>query len=121
MVENSFSSGRATEDAIFSGEAPGKDADTEITGVLKLGNAATGMRVYAIAPAKTVTTESKTVMTGRRIQSSESVIFCQQVWIQAWGLQQAFEQQRTYSLVFWCQGVDFVCPQSPRVHQPQRR
>jgi hypothetical protein len=28
---------------MFSGEAPGKDALTEITGVLKLGKAATGI------------------------------------------------------------------------------
>ena len=43
IVENSFSSGNATADAIFSGEAPGNDALTEIIGVLKLGKAATGM------------------------------------------------------------------------------
>ena len=43
IVENSFSRGRATEAAIFSGDAPGKDALTEITGVLKLGSAATGI------------------------------------------------------------------------------
>jgi hypothetical protein len=43
MVENSFSSGNATEDAIFSGAAPGRLALTEIMGVLKLGSAATGI------------------------------------------------------------------------------
>jgi hypothetical protein len=43
IVENSFSSGNATEDAMFSGAAPGRLALTEITGVLKLGSAATGM------------------------------------------------------------------------------
>ena len=43
IVENSFSSGKATADAIFSGEAPGNEALTEIIGVLKLGKAATGM------------------------------------------------------------------------------
>ena len=43
MVENSFSNGSATAEAIFSGEAPGNEALTEITGVLKLGNAATGI------------------------------------------------------------------------------
>ena len=45
MVENSFSRGSATEEAIFSGDAPGSEADTEMTGVLKLGSAATGIRV----------------------------------------------------------------------------
>jgi hypothetical protein len=43
IVENSFSNGSATADAIFSGEAPGSDALTEMTGVLKLGRAATGI------------------------------------------------------------------------------
>ena len=43
IVENSFSRGSATADAIFSGDAPGKEALTEITGVLKLGSAATGI------------------------------------------------------------------------------
>ena len=43
IVENSFSKGRATEAAIFSGDAPGKEALTEIMGELKLGNAATGI------------------------------------------------------------------------------
>jgi hypothetical protein len=45
MVENSFSSGSATADAMVSGEAPGKLALTEMTGVLKLGRAATGILV----------------------------------------------------------------------------
>jgi hypothetical protein len=43
MVENSFSKGSATEEAIFSGAAPGRLALTEIMGVLKLGSAATGI------------------------------------------------------------------------------
>ena len=43
IVENSFSKGKATAEAIFSGEAPGNEALTEIIGVLKLGSAATGI------------------------------------------------------------------------------
>ena len=43
IVENSFSSGKATEAAIFSGDAPGSEALTEIIGELKLGSAATGI------------------------------------------------------------------------------
>jgi hypothetical protein len=43
MVENSFSKGSATEDAIFSGDAPGSEALTEMIGELKLGRAATGI------------------------------------------------------------------------------
>mgnify|MGYP006328484747 CR=1 FL=1 len=34
MVENCFSSGSATYEAIVSGEAPGKSAETLMTGVL---------------------------------------------------------------------------------------
>ena len=45
MVENSFSRGSATAEAMVSGEAPGKLALTEMTGVLKLGRAATGILV----------------------------------------------------------------------------
>ena len=74
IVENSFSKGSATEEAIFSGEAPGRVALTEIIGVLKLGSAATGILKYAIVPAITIATDSKTVMTGRRMHNSESVI-----------------------------------------------
>jgi hypothetical protein len=43
MVENSFSNGNATDEAIFSGEAPGSEALTEMIGELKLGSAATGI------------------------------------------------------------------------------
>ena len=43
MVENCFSRGNATDEAMVSGAAPGKEADTLMTGVLKLGRAATGM------------------------------------------------------------------------------
>ena len=75
IVENSFSSGNATADAIFSGAAPGRFAVTEIIGVLKLGRAATGILKYATLPAMTVAIDSNTVMTGRLIHNSESVIF----------------------------------------------
>jgi hypothetical protein len=62
---------------MISGEAPGKLADTEITGVLKLGRAATGILKYATLPAMTVAIDSNTVITGRLIHSSESVILAQ--------------------------------------------
>ena len=74
MVENSFSSGSATDDAIFSGLAPGKLAVICITGVLKLGRAATGILKYATVPARTTAIDSKAVITGRRIHSSEIFI-----------------------------------------------
>ena len=44
IVENCFSSGVATADAIVSGEAPGRLADTWIVGKSTFGNAATGNR-----------------------------------------------------------------------------
>src|SRR5205807_9363721 len=42
MVENCFSSGVATEDAIVSGLAPGRDALTRIVGKSTLGRSLTG-------------------------------------------------------------------------------
>jgi hypothetical protein len=77
IVENSFSSGSATAEAIISGEAPGRLADTEIMGVLKLGRADTGILKYATLPAITVEIDSNTVITGRLMHSSESVILVQ--------------------------------------------
>ena len=44
IVENCFSSGVATADAIVSGDAPGRLADTEIVGKSTFGNEATGRR-----------------------------------------------------------------------------
>ena len=43
MVANCFSSGVATEDAMFSGLAPGRTAVTWIVGVSNCGSAAIGM------------------------------------------------------------------------------
>ncbi len=42
IVENCFSSGVATEDAIVSGDAPGSVADTWIVGKSTLGRSETG-------------------------------------------------------------------------------
>ena len=42
IVENCFSSGVATEDAIVSGLAPGKDALTRMVGKSTLGRSLTG-------------------------------------------------------------------------------
>ena len=44
IVENCFSSGVATEEAIVSGSAPGKLADTLIVGKSTLGRSLTGSR-----------------------------------------------------------------------------
>ena len=42
IVENCFSSGVATAEAIVSGDAPGRLADTEMVGKSTFGNDATG-------------------------------------------------------------------------------
>ncbi len=42
MVENSFSSGVATDDAMVSGLAPGSEADTEMVGKSTFGRSLTG-------------------------------------------------------------------------------
>ena len=44
MVENCFSSGVATAEAMVSGLAPGRVADTWMVGKSTLGSAATGSR-----------------------------------------------------------------------------
>src|SRR2546430_11219773 len=50
IVENCFSSGVATADAIVSGLAPGSPAPTWIVGKSTLGRLLTGSRRYAIKP-----------------------------------------------------------------------
>ena len=71
IVENSFSSGVATEEAIVSGLAPGSDADTEIVGKSTLGRSVTGSSRYAIIPKMRIPAMTIVVMTGRRMKSSE--------------------------------------------------
>jgi len=63
MVANSFSRERATAEAMFSGAAPGRLAEIEMIGVLKLGRAATEILKYATLPAITVAIEGSTVIT----------------------------------------------------------
>src|SRR5512142_857927 len=50
IVENCFSSGVATADAIVSGLAPGKLAFTVIVGKSTVGRSLTGSRPYALMP-----------------------------------------------------------------------
>ena len=45
IVENCFSSGVATEEAMVSGLAPGSEADTEMVGKSTLGRSLTGSSV----------------------------------------------------------------------------
>src|SRR6266516_7358521 len=74
IVENCFSSGVATADAIVSGLAPGSDADTWIVGKSTVGRSLTGSRRYAVMPKTTRPTMNSTVVTGRRMNSSERFI-----------------------------------------------
>ncbi|MNW02333.1 hypothetical protein D3C71_1981010 [compost metagenome] len=59
---------------MVSGLAPGSVAVTWITGELKLGSAAMGIVGYSTMPVTMTARHSSTVMTGRRIQSSDSVM-----------------------------------------------
>ncbi len=74
MVENSFSSGVATDAAMVSGLAPGREADTEIVGKSTLGRSETGSSRYAMAPKIRMAAITTVVMTERRMKSSEKFI-----------------------------------------------
>src|SRR5215475_12763708 len=66
IVENCFSSGVATADAIVSGLAPGNVAVTWIVGKSTLGSAFTGSSRYAAAPKIRIPSMTRKVITGRR-------------------------------------------------------
>src|ERR1051325_5435399 len=72
MVENCLISGVATDFAIVSGEAPGRDADTLMVGVSMRGSAATGKTPNANAPPAISASDISNVATGRRMQNSET-------------------------------------------------
>src|SRR4029079_12316106 len=74
IVENCFSSGVATADAIVSGLAPGRLAFTVIVGKSTVGKSLTGRRRYAVIPKNRMPAITRTVVTGRRINSSEKFI-----------------------------------------------
>jgi hypothetical protein len=71
MRPNCRSSGVATADAIVSGLAPGKPADTEITGNSTWGSGATGRNLKANAPESSSAAASRDVPTGRLIKGAE--------------------------------------------------
>src|SRR5215468_10677223 len=71
MVENCFSRGVATEEAIVSGLAPGSDALTKMVGKSTLGKSLTGSRRYANIPKIKIAAMIKVVMMGRLMKSSE--------------------------------------------------
>jgi hypothetical protein len=74
IVANCFMSGVATEVAIVSGEAPGREADTLITGNSACGRAATGKSDQANRPPMIIATDISIVATGLRIQNSDIVM-----------------------------------------------
>ena len=77
IVANCFMSGVATDVAIVSGEAPGREADTLITGNSARGRAATGKSDHANNPPITMASDMSIVATGLRIQNSDIIMaFC---------------------------------------------
>src|SRR5271169_6015569 len=71
MVENCFSSGVATEDAIVSGLAPGREALTKMVGKSTLGRSLTGSNWYANIPKIKIAAMTSVVIIGRWMKSSE--------------------------------------------------
>src|SRR3954469_24187229 len=70
IVENCFSSGVATADAIVSGLAPGRLALTEIVGKSTFGKSLTGSDRYAVIPKTKNAIITSVVMIGRRMKIS---------------------------------------------------
>ena len=71
MVENCFSSGVATAEAMVSGDAPGTFALTWIVGKSTFGRSETGSSRYPAMPMNRIESMTRVVMTGRRMESSE--------------------------------------------------
>ena len=76
IVENCFSRGVATADAIVSGLPPGNCAVTTRVGKSTLGRALSGSVVYPIIPERRIATITRVVMTGRWINRRERLTGC---------------------------------------------
>src|SRR4051794_32702925 len=74
MVDNWRSIGPATDAAMVSALAPGSVAVTAMVGKSTLGSAETGSRRKPNTPNAMIDAVMSVVMTGRRMQSSDSVI-----------------------------------------------
>src|SRR5260221_8101204 len=72
IVANCLMSGIATEDAMVSGEAPGRDAETLTTGKSARGKAATGRSDQAKKPPISTATDMRIVATGLVMQNCET-------------------------------------------------
>jgi hypothetical protein len=70
IVENCFSSGSATEEAIVSGLAPGRLALTLMVGKSMLGRSLTGSERYPMMPKRRMANITSVVITGRRMNCS---------------------------------------------------
>src|SRR5262245_31461127 len=68
------SSGVATAEAIVSGLAPGKLAETEMVGYSTRGSGATGSLSYARMPVKRSASARSDVAIGRRMNGAETFI-----------------------------------------------
>src|SRR5215467_3666663 len=71
---NCRSRGVATADAIVSGLAPGRFANTLIVGKSTCGSGATGKNRNATAPASKMASEIRDVATGRRTNGPEKLV-----------------------------------------------
>src|SRR5690242_7113439 len=71
MVENCFSRGVATEEAIVSGLAPGREAFTWMVGKSTFGRSLTGSNRYAKMPKIKIAAMTSVVMIGRLMKVSE--------------------------------------------------
>ncbi len=71
IVENSRSSGVATDAAMVSGFAPGSCAETRMVGKSTFGRALTGSLLYASTPNATMAIITSVVATGRRMNRLE--------------------------------------------------
>src|SRR5580658_486536 len=74
MRPNWRSSGVATEEAIVSGLAPGKEADTEMVGKSTCGSGETPSIMKAMTPASAKASVSRVVATGLRMNGFEMFI-----------------------------------------------
>ncbi len=73
MWPNCRSSGVATEEAMVSGLAPGRAAETEMVGKSTCGRGETGSNWKATAPERAMATVSSVVATGLRMKISETI------------------------------------------------
>src|SRR3990170_5891536 len=71
IVENCFSRGVATADAMVSGLAPGRVAVTVMVGKSTVGKSLTGNALYPMAPKMRIPSITSVVVTGRRMKSQE--------------------------------------------------